>query len=274
MTRWHEDDLVARLLASEPGRWEVVNLPAMAEEDDPLGRLEGEALWPGRYSRTDLEMIKVTVGSREWLALYQGRPSPQAGTIFVRGNWQEYSLPPTEMARNMEVIIQSWDCTFKDTKGSDYVAAGVWGKKGADYYLLDRVNDRMDFPATIRAIRALTAKWPQARGKLIEDKANGPAVIATLKHEIPGLIAVDPQGGKIARANAIAPYHEAGNIHLPKPAHAPWVHDYIEHHATFPYGKYDDDVDQTTQAVFYLSNKGTSHVSTGSQRASVKLGIR
>lgn len=274
MTRWHEDDLVSRLLESEPGRWEVLNLPAMAEADDPMGRTEGEALWPGRYSRGDLEMIKVTVGSREWQALYQGRPSPQAGSIFKRAFWQEYSLPPQEMARNMETVIQSWDCTFKDSKGTDYVAGGVWGRKGADYYLLDLVHDRMDFPATIKAIRSMSAKWPQARGKLVEDKANGPAVIATLKHEISGLIAVEPEGGKIVRANAIASYHEAGNLWLPKPQFAPWVHDFIEEAAAFPNGKYDDRVDEMTQAVIWLSRRGGSMVSVGGPRAAMKLGIR
>lgn len=79
------------------------------------------------------------------------------------------------------------------------------GKRGADKYLLDQVRDRMDFPATLRAIRSLTAKWPRAGVKLIEDKANGSAVIQTLQREIPGIIGVNPEGGKIARAQAAAP---------------------------------------------------------------------
>jgi phage terminase large subunit-like protein len=76
-----------------------------------------------------------------------------------------------------EQMIMSWDCSFKETEGSDYVAGGVWGCKGADRFLLDQVRDRMDCPRTMKAIRMMSMKWPRAQAKLIEGKANGPAVI-------------------------------------------------------------------------------------------------
>ncbi|MBI3696540.1 MAG: phage terminase large subunit, partial [Acidobacteria bacterium] len=94
----------------------------------------------------------------------------------------------------------------------------VWGRIGADKYLLEQVRRRMDCPGTIQAVRSLSERWPQAHAKLVEDKANGPAVIAMLKHEIPGLIAVNPDGGKEARANAVSPQIESGNVYLPDPA--------------------------------------------------------
>lgn len=255
MTRWHEDDLAGRLLREHGDEWTLVNLPALAEPDDPLGRAEGEALWPERYDVAALAAIKTTVGARTFEALYQGHPSPQEGSIFRRGWWGTYPLPPAEQARNMRQIVLSWDCAFKDLETSDYVVGQVWGRRDADAFLLDQVRGRLDFPATVRAVKALAAKWPQAKAKLIEDKANGTAVIATLKREVPGLIPVEPEGGKIARANAVSPYVESGNVFLPSPQHAPWINDFIEEYASFPHGRNDDQVDAGTQALAHLYGK-------------------
>jgi predicted phage terminase large subunit-like protein len=109
----------------------------------------------------------------------------------------------------------------------------------------------MNFPATLRAVRDLSARWQAATAKLIEDKANGSAVIQMLQHELPGIIPVNPQGGKIARAAAISPLIEAGNVYLPHPDWAPWVWEFIEECAAFPNGKHDDQVDTMTQAILY-----------------------
>ena len=149
----------------------------------------------------------------------------------------------------MDSIIQSWDCSFKDLSTSDYVVGQVWGTKSADWFLLDQVRARMDFPTTIAAIRSLSAKWPNAIRKYVEDKANGTAVIQTLKHEIPGLIAVSPDTSKVARVNAISGIIEAGNVYLPEPKNALWIHDFIEECAAFPNGKNDDQVDGLSQAL-------------------------
>jgi predicted phage terminase large subunit-like protein len=109
------------------------------------------------------------------------------------------------------------------------------------------IRARMDCPTTVKAVRSLSARYPQALAKLIEDKANGPAVVQMLQHEISGLLAVNPQGGKAARAAAISPLIEAGNVYLPHPKLAPWVNDFIEECAAFPNGAHDDQVDAMTQ---------------------------
>lgn len=254
MTRWHENDLAGKLLAAqeeEGEKWEVVSLPAIAEDNDPLGREFGQPLCPDLFSKDALESIKKAVGSYWWAALYQQRPSPAEGGIFKRNWWQYYRRVPDRF----DEIIQSWDMTFKDTKTADFVVGQVWGRKGADKYLLDQVRDRMDFPATIQAVRTLSAKWPQARVKLVEDKANGPAVIATLKKEISGLIPVEPQGSKESRAWAVSAEVEAGNVYLPDPSIAPWVHDFIEECAAFPNGANDDQVDAMSQALMRLNKQ-------------------
>jgi predicted phage terminase large subunit-like protein len=151
--------------------------------------------------------------------------------------------------------VQSWDCAFKDTDGSDYVVGQVWGFKGADKYLLDQDRRRLSFSATVQAIRALSAKWPKASAKLVEDRANGSAVIDTLRHEVSGLIAVDPEGGKEARAHAVSPFVEAHNVYLPQ--RASWVDGFVEECAAFPHGAHDDQVDAMSQALTW--NQRHSH---------------
>lgn len=254
LTRWHEDDLAGRLLQQaqenpDADQWEVVNYPAVAEEPlhetDP--REVNDPLWPQKYDTDDLKKIKAAVGTYEWSALYQQRPSPSEGNILNRNWWKFYKQAPDRF----EEVIQSWDCAFKDNDDSDYVVGQVWGKIGADKYLLDQVRARMDLPATIQAVKTLTGKWKIARAKLIEDKANGPAVIQMLNRQISGLIPVNPEGGKIVRASAASPDVEAGNVFLPDPSIAPWVHDFIEEAAAFPNGSHDDMVDCFSQAINY-----------------------
>lgn len=257
MTRWHEDDLCGRLLSGEYGPvedWRILRLPAVAEdEDDLLGRAAGESLWPEHgYDEEWLERQKGSVGSYAFAGLYQQRPAPAEGGILKRGWFQFYEKLPDGGTQ-----VQSWDCTFKDGDNHDYVAGHVWQKTGANYYLVDRVHDHMGISDTMRSIRTLTAKHPRARAKLVEDKANGTAVIELLRKEISGLIPIDPQGGKIVRAQAIAPYAEAGNIFLPSPRIAPWVHDFLEECAAFPNAAHDDDVDAMTQAINYMSAGST-----------------
>lgn len=251
LTRWHEDDLAGRLLKQaqedpEADQWTVLRLPAIAEDkDDPLGREIDQALWPEQYDEKALTAVKATVGSYVWAALYQQRPSPAEGNILNRNWWKFYRQVPEKF----DGLIQSWDCAFKDNDDSDYVVGQVWGRVKADKYLLDQVRGRMSFPATLTAIKTLSAKWPRARAKLVEDKANGPAIIATLKHDVAGLIAVNPQGGKVVRAQAVSPDIEAGNVYLPDPSIAPWIHDFIEECTAFPTGANDDQVDAMTQAL-------------------------
>lgn len=248
-TRWHEDDLAGRLLAAQDtggDKWEVLEMPALDSS--------GNALWPDRYSAADLAKIKSAIGSYEFGAQYQQRPSPEEGGQLKRGWWKFYDALPAKF----DEVIQSWDCAFKETKTSDFVVGQAWGKIGGEYYLLPGwVRDRMDFPATCKAIEMLSAKVPEARAKLIEDKANGSAVIDTLKRRVSGLIPVEPEGGKEARVAAISPLAEAGNVYLPDPSLEPRVMDFVEECAAFPFGANDDQVDCASQALIRLSGPQT-----------------
>lgn len=263
-TRWRQDDLSGWLAKGEnAGEWTVLNIPAQADHDpekgesDPLGREPGEFLESAR-GRTVVEWEKKRreVGSRSWNALYQGRPSPAEGGILQRGWWKYYAQPPwlertdgSRVVTHFDELLISWDMTFKDTAGTDRVAGQVWMRRGADAYLLDQVCDRMDFVRTLREFRQLAARWPQATLKVVEDKANGPAVIAMLGRKVPGIVPEEPQGSKVARASAVSPLAEAGNVWLPAPELAPWVGDLVDEAAAFPNGAHDDQVDALSQAL-------------------------
>lgn len=249
-TRWHEDDLAGRLLNPEYGEvddWTVIKLPALAEENDLLGRQEGEALWPEHGFDNDWALkTKGEVGTQTWNALYQQRPAPAEGAMIKREWFKFYEEVPT----NFDLLLQSWDLSFKDSVGSDFVSGMVMGNVGANIYLLPDISyGRMDFPTTLDAIRKLTARNPKAHLKLIEDKANGPAVIAMLRKEIRGIIPITPKGSKVARVSAVSPLMEAGNVFLPSPKICSWVEDFIEECAAFPNGTHDDRVDSLSQGL-------------------------
>nr|WOE43422.1 MAG: terminase large subunit [Caudoviricetes sp.] len=260
-TRWHTDDLIGRLLERDAhADWKYINIPAQCEDPatDPLGRTRvGEFMVSARgRSQRQWEQRKLTVGSRVWNALYQGRPAPAEGGMVKRDWWKHYDQPlwieldnGQRRTLGMDAVLISADLTFKGEDHSDYVAIGVWARRGPNAYLLDQVRGHYDFPETIRRLEALCARWPDAALKIIEDKANGPAVIATLRHRIPGIVAEIPQGSKVARLAAVSPLIEAGNVHLPNPQLAPWVGDYVEEFAGFPNAAHDDQVDHTTQGL-------------------------
>lgn len=257
MQRLHDDDM-AGFLEKEDGFY-VVRLPMRYEMNgaavgDPRTQ-EGELLCPERIPEYAVAALERSMGSMESAAQLQQRPVPEGGDIFKREWFRFYKGVPARF----DQIIQSWDCTFKDENASSsYVVGQVWGRRGAEFYLLDQVRARMGFVATLMAIKALSAKWRKAVKKLIEDKANGPAVESSLRKTMPGIVMVNPLGGKIARANSCSPLFEAGNVFLPDPEIAPWIGDYMAEFMSFPRGSNDDQVDCTSQALCHLVSRSTN----------------
>lgn len=271
LTRWHHQDLAGQLLAEEDGHlWRVLNIPAQADHDpdagetDVLGRRPGEFMLSARGRTPDQwERRKRRAGPATWASLYQGRPSPLEGGLFPPDQWAAYDqMPWLERTDGVRWIpdphhgdvelVQSWDMTFKDTAGSDYVVGQVWMRRGVHAWLLDQVRGRWSFSETCQQVRALSAKWPQAVAKLVEDKANGPAVMNALRATVVGFIPVEPDGSKYARAAAISPLQLSGNILLPPPEVAPWVADLVQEAKAFPNSANDDQVDSLSQAVSRL----------------------
>lgn len=296
MQRLHELDLVGRILEEAPDEYVHLNLPMEFEPERACKTkwggdrrtVEGELLVPSRFDAAAVAEAKRDLGSQHAAAQLQQRPSPGEGNIFKRDwfaeRWTEITIKP-----NWTVVISA-DCTFKDSKSSDYVAIHVWAYDGAKYYLIDRICDQLGLPATLRCLLTLIGRWPRARAKLIEDKANGPAVEQVLRGKVSGIIMVDPQGGKVARANAISPLAEARNVVLPaanavlrygegKVLTYEWIEDFIENLCSFPFARHDDDVDAMTQAIIYLHDsigprylKAMEKIKDGS--AAALLGLR
>ena len=211
---------------------------------------KGELLDPVRKPAAAVATLRRELGSRGAAAQLDQTPSPAEGAIFKRHQIRYYrraELP------TLNKQIQSWDMTFKEA-GSSFVVGQVWGQAGADNYLLDQVRDKWGFSGTVAAVKALTIKWPKAREKLVEAKANGNAVVDHLKSEISGFVLVEPEGGKEARANAVEPQFESGNVWLPHKDDCPWVVEYVEELLGFPAVINDDQVDTTTQALVRLYN--------------------
>lgn len=261
MTRWHMDDLAGRLLAAQVAgdgdTWRVVNYPAIAEQDEPHRKI-GEALHEERYPLERLHAIRKAIGSRDWEALYQQHPVPDGGCIF-REEWLRFYLP-AELPVQYDACITSWDMAFKESDDSDFVVGQVWGLRGANRYLLDQVRGRWGFVETVRQFRKLTDKWKGvATRHLIEDKANGPAVIDALRQYVSGIVPVEPDGSKVARASAVTTAFEAGNVLLPDPRVSPWVNELKTELMQFPSVAHDDQVDALSQALRdleKLSNRG------------------
>lgn len=241
MTRWHDDDLAGWLQKERADEgWESLILPAL--------NTDGEALWPERFDEERLNEIRKMVGEYEWEALYQQRPSKKQGNILHREWWNYWDTLPA-----LDYMVQSWDMAFKKGLETDFVVGQVWGAKGADRYLIDQVRARMSFTETLEAFRRLSRKWPKARTKYVEDKANGPAVIDALKREISGIIPVNPdkKGNKLARVTAVTPQIRSGNVFLPTPESNIWVYGFVDRCATFKGvdGDVDDEIDAMTQAL-------------------------
>lgn len=256
MQRLHEDDPVGFLLG---GGTELVfthiNLPAL-NEDGPSKydiREKGVALWDAKHTAEDLEQMRLK-SAMNFAGQYQQRPAPMEGNIFKRFRYYK------ELPDDLTFKVHSWDFTFKGKKTSDYVVGSNWGrrKSNKDIYLIDLVREKMGFADSLKAIKAFANKHPDFKAVLVEDKANGSAIIDSVKGIIKKVIPIQPTGSKEERAEAVAPIWEAGDIWLPHPSIAPWVEDFVNEHKVFPNGKHDDQVDSATQAVEYVDKMGSA----------------
>ena len=254
MTPWHSDSLEARVMNNEPNV-RLIRLPIEAEENDPLGREVGDALCPelGKDNAWLADFKRSYIndpqgGIRAWTALFQCSPRVESGNLVHRDWWRFYDPDDQTLLFGSELI--SVDAAFKSADANDYVAIQVWGKRKNDYYLRASFNKHLDFPGTVAMIRSVKAMFPNVRAVLIEDKANGPAIVQTLQRD-PDMfvLAINPQGGKVARVNAVSAAIESGHVFLPQPDKAVWVSEFIDQFTAFPNGAHDDMVDAASQAL-------------------------
>lgn len=284
-TRWHEDDFIGRLLSTEydgdPDDWEVISFPAIAEEIDVLGREPGEPLLSplirDEEPQTALvrwEGVRKSVGGYTWSALYQQAPAPATGAIFAIGRlryWTRYESKATDDGKVRYIDpdalsgatwLDSWDMAFKGTETSDYVVGQRWVRVGANRFLIAQSRDRRSFTQTLAEFTAFGERdhGRHVHKRLVEDKANGTAIMDVLQDKVSGIKAVEPKGSKEARARAVTPEIESGNVYLPHPSEAPWVLELISELRSFPTGAHDDQVDAMTQALEEMRDTGRAQI--------------
>jgi len=275
-TRWHEDDLLGRILNS-PGaqHWTKLILPALAEDaDDPLKRELGAALWPAWYPASKYPSVaEGEISTRQFASLYQQRPVPAEGNLF-KYEWFQHrykTLPDDAPKRDVfgmltrplpNIILAGCDAASGTGVGNDFsvIVTALTDRK--NFYVTDVRRKRVEFPELLRMlVDVYNEQHPRAI--YVEAASNGIAAVQELKRStgVP-IIAVKPQGSKIARAESITPLLESGRVFFPE--RAPWLDAFISELCSFPAGKHDDQVDALGLALSHL--RGAALVSLDSQR--------
>lgn len=221
---------------------------------------EGELLHPEFLNRQGTEEKKIELGTRAYAGQYQQLPSPVSGTMVKRAWLQTYDVGQFRTDKdgvvsieNFEYTVHSWDFAYKDTSDADYTVGQIWGIIGANRYLIDQVRAKLNLPDCIMAMKAADNRYPSARAKLVENQANGPAVIRAVKNEVFGVVDCPPYGSKAARLAAVLPQFQAMNVWIPRRDQCIWVDDYEEELASFPASRKDDQVDATSQALLWIA---------------------
>ena len=260
MQRLHEDDFVGHVLGLG-GDWEVLNLPALAEADEAypyetfMGRFlyrrgEGEALHPERISLSELELIRARIGEAAWASQYMQRPAPAGGGVVNIAWFKRYG--EADLPERFDRVVQSWDTANTMAEWSDYSVCTTWGLANQRIYLLAVFRKRLIYPDLKREVVA-QAKLYGATTIAIEDRASGTQLIQDLKRDgLSGLEARKPIFDKQMRMASQADQIENGFVYVPHDAH--WLAEYLHELSVFPNGKYNDQVDSTSQALDTLGN--------------------
>ena len=311
MQRLHNMDLAGHLLRTGdyihlclPMRF-VSDLRCRTQWGEDPRTYNGELLFPQRFPEDEVKTLEKGMTEAVRSAQLQQRPTVEGGGIFKRADWRFWAYeenvpapclcekcfsraltdpnyedpecPERPEGRFCEVLpregqdCQSWDMSFKDLETSDYVAAGFWRQWAGRFFLVDFLNERLSFVAAQAAMIRWDILYPTALDKLVEDKANGTAIVDQLKTDIPGLTPVEPLGGKVARATATSPLYAALKVFLPHPKVKPGVWQYMAQHEGFPKETNDDLVDQASQALLRLRQHGELfHVAMARIRGEIK----
>ena len=252
MARWHADDPAGWLLREYANEgWEELWFPAIKigppTEFDP--RQEGEALWPGMFPLKRLEALEREMGGAAFAALLQGRPVPFQGVVYQLSWFQFYDCDRKAVA--FDRVIHSWDTAFgKQGPDNSNHACVVFGEVEKFTDILECYTSRVKFPHLVRDAKELIRRFPPD-AVLIENKASGPDLAAVLREETDvAVFLVEPDGDKIARAQAQSGRIEAGLVRLP--TNAPWLREFLREHGEFPFGDHDDRVDAQSQGLRWL----------------------
>ncbi|MDQ5985878.1 MAG: hypothetical protein CSYNP_01595 [Syntrophus sp. SKADARSKE-3] len=255
-TRWGENDLIGYIMREKTNEnWIHIRIPAIAEENDMMGRPVGQALCPERYDIRKLNNIKKAVGARVWAGLYQQRPAAAEGNIWKREyiRYWKGGIPPI-----VNFVLQSWDTGYKKTGESAYSVCQTWGVGPLGAILLWQWREMVEFPELQRQVVTQYNKF-KPNAILIEDRASGQSLIQHFQrssnYPIIPIQADNSTGGKVIRAIAASPMFESGRVWVPEESvDFPWVGEMVNNWATFPNGVYADETDAASQSLSYIAS--------------------
>ena len=247
-TRWSEKDMTGQLLkamSKDPlaDQWEVVELPAIFEDETPC--------WPEYWSLEDLTAVRASIPPSKWNAQYQQNPTGEENAIIPREWWRRWDK---KVVPQLEYVIQSYDTAFSKRETSDFSAITTWGvfypnegSNGPNLILLDSKKGRWDFPE-LKAIAFEEYKFWDPDTVIIEAKASGLPLTQELRNVGIPVVNFTPSRGndKVSRVHAVSPMLESGMVWAPEET---WADELIEEVAAFPNGEHDDLVDSMTQAL-------------------------
>jgi predicted phage terminase large subunit-like protein len=259
MTRWSLLDLTGRLLTYQTKNpdsvpWEIVELPAILNEDTP----EEKSLWPDQWPLEQLKTTKASIDPRYWNAQYMQQPNAETSAVVQRRFWITWLKddPP-----KCEYVLQSWDTAFETKNNSDYSACTTWGvfyndeeRDEPQVILLDAFKDRMTFPELKTVALKHYKEW-ERDVFIVEKKAAGAPLIQELRQMGIPVQEFSPSRGndKSVRLSAVADLFFSGKVWAPDTR---WAREVIEEIAAFPVGEHDDYVDTTTQALLRYRQGG------------------
>lgn len=290
MTRWHSDDVCGRISDREKKeaeerqeklqkdlvekteekdghkatyRFEIINLPAICEdENDPLGRSLGEALWPELYNLDELANLRIDMTASSWNSLYQGTPMDITGGAVSPEWFKRYSQPPQKAdpekntPNEIRRTVVSVDAANTAKERSDYTVIGVWMEDlQRRHYLIDVIRKQIEFTELCTEIDRVCKRY-SADALLVENKGNGQAYCQLKKDGGAPAPLIPIEVGttsKEFRFDKVAPMFEAGTVYLPE--RASWLADYEKELIGFPNAKYDDQVDMTSQYLDWSRKK-------------------
>ena len=259
--RSNVNDLVAHVMEKE--EWTVVNIPAIPDEDtryqigddEHYDRPAGELLNPAREDEETLAKIRANLGSYNFEAQYQQRPMPPEGNLLKRRWLRWYSDLPDWS--EFEHVAQSWDTAGSSKELSSYSVCTTWGVIDWDYYLIDVVRERLEYPDLKRRVVSEARKYT-ADIVLVEYAGSGRSLIQDLRRRGPvPLRPVRPEKDKVTRLAAQSAKIEGGQVHLPE--NAPWLDEFLREVLAFPNSRYNDQVDSLSQALAYLGHWSRLH---------------
>ena len=271
MTRWHEDDLGGRLLTTQGTEWRTLRLPALAEENDVLGRSLGEPLWPEWESAEALARKRDAVGERVFAALFQQNPRPPSGGMFKIG---QIGFLDNLIALGAGRSVRAWDLAA--TRGSG--ASDPDWTVGIKLHRTERgcftVTDVVRLRGSVHEVNQTVLATARADGPKVpigipqDPGSAGKFVVQQFAALLSGYtVHCSPEtGSKTSRAAPLSAQVEAGNFAILR---APWTQAFIEELREFPHGRKDDQVDALSRAFMMLTKIGSP-----SQRVHVPLMTR